>query len=215
MNKRVRKIIVSSMIAGSILGGLPVSNANANSVNLENINGIEFDKNLVIKESNSGEINSFEDIENNPNYVITGKGTTTEKISEDAIAEIETVYYDIIETDNQRAVSNGTKFGTYSTITIRDIYYGRLMGKVGVEAQGQKISATKAKLVFIKYQNTTKFANNGKGAYKKFGTGNTGNPAIGTVLVSYKTQNGDAEWVTNERIIYVKVYPTTKIKITL
>ncbi|SFJ59195.1 hypothetical protein L0P85_16065 [Terrisporobacter glycolicus] len=47
------------------------------------------------------------------------------------------------------------------------------------------------------------------------GVGNKGNPAIGTVLVQYRTQNYDGEWVNNERIIYVKIYPSSKIKISL
>lgn len=191
------------------------------SVNINGVDEVLFDDTLVTEETvNQDEMISLEEIKENPKYTIVDT-TTIQELSENVIAEIETVSYTIKDEENKddevslRAVSNGTKFGTYSTITIRDTYFGRLMGKVGVEVQGQKISSSKAKIVFIKYENVTKFANNAKGAINKYGVGNTGNPAIGSVLVSYRTQNYDAGWVTDQRLIYVKVYPTTKINVTL
>ena len=199
MNKRSKKIIASSILISSLACGINVSNANAFN-----------DSTTNVVESNQGAINSKEDIENNSNYKIINITKTEEKLSDNIVMEVETIKYEILA--GERAISNGTNFGTYSTIKMRDQYYGRYWGTVGVDVQGKRISSTQAKINYIRYSNSD-FGRASKGAYGTFGVGKTGNPAKGGVYVQFTAINTDGQTTSEERAIIVRVYPNGNINI--
>ncbi len=204
MNKRLKKSIILSLIVGGVISGIQVNEASAlesSNIKNENISNI-----VKMSEEHTDEF--AQRILNNSNYK-TNRTVTVDMFNEDIVMVIETIEY---KDNNEKAISNGTNFGTYSSIKMYEYELGRYCGTVGVDVQGKKISSTSAKINYIKYSNSG-FASISKGAYKTFGVGGTGNPATGGVNVEFKYYAPDGVYKSAERIIPVKVYPSGNIKI--
>lgn len=115
---------------------------------------------------------------------------------------------------SEKAISVGTKFGSYATAKFYNMRYGHYMGTVGVDAQGEKTSSTRAKINYIKTTESG-FNSISQGVKRKWGVGTTGNPAKGGVEVEFTYYAPDeyGSYKTEGRNIYIEAYPTGNLKI--
>lgn len=131
------------------------------------------------------------------------------KLDDGTTLEIENIEYKEKSSSNAR-VSVGTNFGSYASIKFRDpLNYYR--GTVDVNVQGKKTGTNTAKINYIKYSNSG-FKNGSRGAYSSKIV-STGNPARGMVNVHYGWSDVDASPQNTYTVIFVNVYPSTKITI--
>lgn len=201
MNKGIKRLCAMGLILGSVVASVPATQVNADS----NITAIESEQ--VSKDELD---KRYDEIMNDSNYI---KEERVEEIilEDDVKLVIESVdYKPVSNNENTKEMSNGTNYGTYSSIKIYDPY-NFLMGTVGVDVQAKKISSTSAKLNYIRYSNSG-FNSASKGAYSHQIFTPQGNPAKGTVNVSYVYYFG-GEYSTGYTNIGVLAYPTGTITI--
>lgn len=202
MTKNVNRNLILGLTLGSLIS---FSNVELMSVYADTIsnNSVEYQK---VSEENLD--SRFRQIMSNPSYIKTK--TVEEKIVDDNTKfVIESVNYHLNLNDKSTfAISNGTKFGTFSTIKIYSVPHGYYMGKVSIDAQGQKINSNTAKINYMKYSNQD-FNRYSSGAYKSV-VNSQGNPARGSVYVSY-VYYFDGEHTSQSKIIPVRAYPTGNI----
>jgi hypothetical protein len=200
MIKKIKKLLALGIVVGSITTFFSINIANANDI----------DSMSVKKASQDVLDKRLNEIVNNPSYE-TNTTTEVKYLDEDTKLVIESVNYEKSSDGiSLYAISNGTNFGNYSSIKIYSVPYNSYMGTVSIDAQGQKISSTTAKINYIRYSNSG-FASFNKGAYQS-SILTQGNPATGFVAVSY-SYYFDSQYVGQTKFINVKAYPTGNITI--
>lgn len=206
MKKELKKVATLGLVLGSVIGAAQINPVSAFDGNLLNENDlsskIEFDNNSTTEEMEAYKAN----IVNNPNYSTT-TSVRVEEYNSDISMVIETIEYK----PNTKAIANGTKFGSYSSIKFYDKELWRYAGTVGVDVQGQKVNSTTAKINYIRYSNSD-FKFSGDGGYKSQ-INSQGNPGYGTVYVSFRYYGTDGQFYSDSRLIPVQAYPTGTIKI--
>lgn len=206
MNKIYKRIVTMGIISTSLLA-------------ISNVNALEYNNINLPKKVNLEDIKiEDKDRDSVGNKLLTNKNLDTtirtdkQVIDNDVLVVLETIEYK--PKTKERAISVGTKFGSYGTAKFYNMRYRHYMGTVNVDAQGQKISSTRAKINYIK---TTKsgFNSISQGIKRKWGVGASGNPAKGGVEVEFTYYAPDeyGSYKTEGRYINIEAYPTGNLKI--
>lgn len=205
MKNKCKYLIATSVLLGSI-ASTPIAYANDTNNVTENELEVNVEDAKVIEDSNISQLK--EEIINSDKYE-TVTTTETKKLKDGTTLEIENIEYKEKSNEYTR-VSVGTNFGSFASIKYRDPlnYY---KGTVNVNVQGKKTGANTAKINYIKYSNSG-FKNGSRGAYSSKIV-STGNPARGMVSVHYGWSDFDASPQNTYTVIFVNVYPSTKITI--
>lgn len=205
MTKNKRRNIALCLTLGGFFSLSNMESINIYADSISNSNSIEYKE--VSEEKLELRRNQ---IMSNPSY--KKDITVEEKIIDNNIKlEIKSVNYKLnLDDSSTFRISNGTKFGTFSTIRVLSVPHGYHMGTVNIDTQAQKINSNSAKINYMRYSNKG-FNRYSKGAYKSL-VHSAGNPAKGSVYVSY-VYYFDGEHTSQNKIIPVRAYPTGRISV--